>query len=276
MPINWFPGHMSSARRDIRKGMSGVNLVIEVLDARIPFSGTNPLVAELRGDKPCIQVLNKSDLADPGVTAAWLADIAKDPLRRAVSHSLDEKPLLPTLLRLSRDMVREDPVRPMIAMIVGIPNVGKSTLINSLSNRKIAKVANNPAITRSQQRVKVNRRLVLLDTPGFLWPRLSPEACGYRLAVTGAISDRVVDPEDIAVFAAAFLRERYPDAVRRAYDLDALPDGDVAMIEAIGRKRGCLIKGGVVDLTRASERLLRDLRAGVLGRISLETPADFA
>lgn len=274
MIINWFPGHMSTARKDIRKVMPGVDLVIEVLDARIPFSSENPLVNELRGDKPCIQILNKSDLADPAVTAAWLERIAADPSRRAIAHNTSQGRLLPLLLRRSEDMVKRVRTRPMKAMILGIPNVGKSTLINGLAERRIAKVGNKPAITQMQQRIQIGTDLVLLDTPGFLWPRLFPASCGYRLAVTGAISDRVVDYQDIALYALRFLRERYPAALAATYGLDAVSDDDVLLLESVGRRRGFLVKGGGVDLQRAAERLIQDLRAGAIGPISLETPAD--
>ena len=274
MIINWFPGHMSTARKDIRKVMPGVDLVIEVLDARIPFSSENPLVNELRGDKPCIQILNKSDLADPVVTAAWLERIAADPTRRAIAHHSGQGKLLPILMRRSEDLVKRVRTRPMKAMILGIPNVGKSTLINGLAERRIAKVGNKPAITQMQQRVQIGTDLVLLDTPGFLWPRLFPAACGYRLAVTGAISDRVVDYQDIALYALRFLRARYPDALVATYALDLLSDDDLELLEAVGRRRGFLVKGGGIDLQRAAERLIQDLRGGSLGPLSLETPAD--
>ena len=279
MPIHWFPGHMATAKREIRKAMPMVDLVIEVLDARIPFSSENPLVADLRGATPCIQILNKSDLADPDVTTAWLnaitAGFGVQGPRAAFTHHLHQPNLRDTVKDLAHSLCAAKP-RTMTAMILGVPNVGKSTLINLLAGRAIAKTGNKPAVTQAQQRIQVGKDLVLLDTPGFLWPRLSPEACGYRLAVTGAISDRVVDYQDIAVFAARFLSRRYPDAVRAFYKLDAVPKDELGIIEAIGRARGFLVKGGKVDLQRAAERLIYDLRAGTLGRISMETPADHA
>jgi ribosome biogenesis GTPase A len=272
--LNWFPGHMNTARREIRKAMPQIDLVIEVLDARIPFSSENPLVAELRGDRPCIQILNKGDLADPDVTAEWLAHIEAREGVLAMAHQHGQPRLNMRLLQRVRALVPPKRIGPARAMILGIPNVGKSTLINSLSGRAIAKTGNKPAITRLQQRVKIGRDLVLWDTPGFLWPRLSPPASGYRLAVTGAISDRVVEAQDIAQFAVRFLVERHPDRLISHYGLTELPEGEMAVLEAIGRRRGCLRKGGVVDLERAANVLLRHLNAGGLGRISLETPAD--
>jgi ribosome biogenesis GTPase A len=272
--LNWFPGHMNSARHEIRKAMPKIDLVIEVLDARIPFSSENPLVAKLRGDRPCIQILNKEDLADPDITTAWLAHIESREGVLAMTYQQGQPKLNMSLLQRVRALVPSNRVGPIRAMILGIPNVGKSTLINALSGRSIAKTGNKPAITRHQQRVKIGKHLVLWDTPGFLWPRLSPPVCGYRLAVTGAISDRVVDAQDIAQFAADFLVERYPERLMSHYDLTELPEGEMALIEAIGRRRGCLRKGGVVDLERAANVLLRELGAGDLGRISLEMPTD--
>ena len=272
--LNWFPGHMNTARRKIRKAMPKIDLVIEVLDARIPFSSENPLVAELRGDRPCIQILNKEDLADPEVTAEWLAHIEAREGVLAMAHQHDQRQLNKRLLQRVRALVPPKRNGPVMAMILGIPNVGKSTLINALSGRAIAKTGNKPAITRLQQRVKIGKDLVLWDTPGFLWPKLSPPACGYRLAVTGAISDRVVEAQDIAQFAIRFLVERHPDRLISLYGLTQLPEGEMAVLEAIGRRRGCLRKGGVIDFERAANILLRHLNGGELGRISLETPAD--
>ncbi len=274
MSIHWFPGHMATARREIRNVMPSVDLVIEVLDARIPFSSENPLVAELRGTKPCIQILNKSDLADPKVTAEWLACIATTPGVRAFPHNMHQSGLRDIVMGQARGLVSQVRARPLVAMILGIPNVGKSTLINKLSGRSIAKTANKPAVTQHQQRVQAGTDLVLLDTPGFLWPRLTPEACGYRLAVTGAISDRVVDYGDLAAFAARFLSKRYPGPLAAFYALKELPAEPSELVEAIGRRRGFLGKGGVVDQQRSAERLIHDLREGRFGPISLETPQD--
>ena len=274
MSINWFPGHMATSRREIRKVLPQVDLVIEVLDARIPSSSENPLVAELRGEKPSVLVLNKSDLADPDVTRAWLDFFTARPGVRAMAHHQEQAHFGRELSALARSLVAPGRVssRPLVALIVGIPNVGKSTLINTLAGRTVAVTGNKPAVTRIQQRVRVGSDLVLLDTPGFLWPKLDPPARGYRLALTGAISDRVIEYQDIAFFAARFLVDHHPDALRATYGLDALPSEEAALLEAIGRRRGFLIRGGGVDLQRASERLVHDLQDGALGRISLETP----
>ncbi len=272
--LNWFPGHMAKTKRQISEAMPKIHLVLEILDARIPFSSENPLVASMRGERPCIQILNKEDLADPDVTVLWLARINAREGVTAMSHQRGRGDLNRRLLDRVRTLGAQRGGEPISAMILGIPNVGKSTLINALSGRSLAKTGNEPAVTRHQQRVQIGKALVLWDTPGFLWPRLSPPVCGYRLATTGAISDRVVEAEQIADFAVKFLAKRYPDRLLERYDLTELPDGSAAIVEAIGRRRGCLRKGGIVDLERAANILLRDLGSGALGRISLETPAD--
>jgi ribosome biogenesis GTPase A len=273
MAINWFPGHMATARKMIRKVMPDVDLVIEVLDARIPLSSANPLLTELRGEKPCIQILNKADLADPQLTAAWVAHIESQPGMRALPHYREAAHVQRELVALGRTLVppHRTVARPMLAMIAGVPNVGKSTLINQLVGRTVAKTGNKPAVTRDQQRARVGSDLILLDTPGFLWPKLSAWR-GYRLAVTGAILDRVLEPEDLAYFAIKFLGQRYPTAIADHYEIPDLAADPGEALETIGRKRGFLRKGGVVDIARTAERLLLELRAGAFGRITLETP----
>ncbi len=273
MLIHWFPGHMATAHREIRERLSAVDLIIEVLDARIPRSSSNPLIAELRGSKPSIQILNKRDLADPEITEAWLSHLRAQPGLTAIAHQTGQRGFPAALTSLARGLVPPGRARPLTAMIIGIPNVGKSTLLNGLAGRAIAKAGAKPAVTQMQQRVAVGSSLVLYDTPGFLWHKLSP-AQGLRLAVTGAISERVLEIEEIAAAAAQLLETRHPGALARAYGLQTLPEGDAARLEAIGQSRGYLLRGGVVDLKRAAERLLQDLRAGTLGPISLEAPGE--
>lgn len=273
MTIHWFPGHMSTARNELRKVMPDVDMVIEVLDARLPFSSENPLVGELRGQKPCIQILNKSDLADPLVTTEWMESIAVRPGIGVLLHH-HQSSLMQPLTSLARKLVRARRSGPLVAMILGIPNVGKSTLINGLAGRPIAKTANKPGLTRVPQRVKVGPDLILLDSPGLLWPRLSPVACAFRLAVSGAISDRVLEYEELTEFAIPFLRERYPSGVIRHYGLEDFPAQNADLLEAVARRRGFLGRGGFVDIARAAERLILDLREGKLGPLSLERPSD--
>ncbi len=272
--INWFPGHMHKARKEIAEIMPQVDVIIEVLDARIPYSSENPLVPGLRGDTPCIKLLNKADLADPAITDLWVAELERTQGVRALPVSQQQPERIRQLLPLCESLLphRNLAIRPARAMIMGIPNVGKSTLINTLAGRVIAKTGNEAGVTKAQQKIKLDNGILLTDTPGFLWPKLSPPECGYRLAATGAIKDTVFDYVDIALFTAAYLLDAYPDALKARYHLDALPDTDVELLEAIGRQRGSMRKGGSVELQKVSALLINELRAGQLGRISLETP----
>jgi len=272
--INWFPGHMNKAKREIAKAMPRVDLVMEILDARIPGSSSNPLVPDLRGEKPFLKILNKADLADPGVTGTWLRHLENDPGVRAIAVQKDNAKDVKGLLDVARGMLPSTRRggRPIMAMILGIPNVGKSTLINIMCGRAVAKVGNRPAVTQQQARIKAAKDFVLLDTPGFLWPRLDPPECGSRLAVTGAIKDAVLDIDEIAFFAARFMIRRYPEAVADKYKLEDVPAEPYELLEKIGAKRGCLGKGGMLNLQKVSEIFLRELRAGQMGRITLEWP----
>ncbi|WP_213999808.1 ribosome biogenesis GTPase YlqF [Arsukibacterium sp.] len=274
MSINWFPGHMHKARKEIAEVMPQVDIIIEMLDARIPFSSENPLVPQLRGNTPCIKVLNKADLADPALTAVWVNHFEQQTGVRAIPISQQHPEHIKALLKLCNDMLPERnlDIRPARAMIMGIPNVGKSTLINTLAGRTIAKTGNEAGVTKAQQRIKLENNVVLTDTPGFLWPKLSPPTCGYRLAVTGAIKDTVFEYADIALFAADYLLQVYPQAVMQRFDLTEQPDSDLALLDAIGVRRGCMRKGGVVDLEKAGTILITELRAGNLGPVTLETP----
>ena len=276
MAINWYPGHMKKARREIGKAMSQVDFVVELLDARIPYSSETPLVASLRRDKPSLKILNKADLADPAVTKLWLAHLQRERGVKAVAMNWKETKRIRGLMEQGRRLLPADrnKGRPVTAMILGVPNVGKSTMINTLRGKAVARTGDVPAITKGQQKVKLSNDLTLLDTPGFLWPRLYPAECGYRLAVTGAIRDTAIDYQDVALFAAEFLRTRYPEATMARYKLKALPESREALLAAVGSKRGCLQKGGVLDMHRASEVLLYELRQGMIGPLSLETPAD--
>ncbi len=258
--------------------MPKIDLVIEVMDARLPFSSENPLVTELRGDRPCIKVLNKSDLADPAVTRRWLDYYGKESMVKAIAVSA-EKPgqLRREVAGLCRQLLpgRGQTGRRISTMIMGIPNVGKSTLINILRGKVVAKVGNEPAVTKSQQRIYLDNGIVLSDTPGILWPKIEDEDSGYRLAVTGAIKNTAVEYEDIALYAAEFLLANYPQRLAARYKLAELPQSDEQLLDIIGRKRGCLRAGGVVDWHKASEILIHDLRSGALGRISMERPDQF-
>lgn len=272
--INWFPGHMNKARREIAKAMPKVDLVMEVLDARIPGSSSNPLVPDLRGEKPFLKILNKSDLADPGATGTWIRHLENEPGVRAIAVQKDKPKEVRALVDVARSMLpeRRKGGRPIMAMILGIPNVGKSTLINTICGKSIAKVGNRPAVTQHQARIKAAKDFMLLDTPGFLWPRLDPPECGSRLAVTGAIKDAVLDLDEIAFFAARVVMKRYPDLLIEKFSLDSMPEEPYELLERIGARRGCIGKGGMLNLQKVSEVFLRELRAGSLGRLTLEWP----
>lgn len=274
MAIQWFPGHMHKARKEIKKAMPQTDVIIEVLDARIPFSSENPLVAQLRANKPCIKLLNKSDLADPLITRLWLDFFEQDSSVRSAAVSIEQKAQIKKVTELCRHLApdRNSATKPLRVMIMGIPNVGKSTIINILSGRSIAKVGDEPAVTKHQQKIQLSHHIELNDTPGFLWPKIENIDSGYRLAITGAIRNTAMEYEDVALHAAGYLLTAYPDVVKERYKLRALPENDIGLLEAIGRKRGCLQAGGVVNLHKAAEILLNEFRGKLLGRISLETP----
>ncbi len=274
MTINWFPGHMHKARKDIAEVMPQVDVIIEVLDARIPFSSENPLVPQLRGNTPCIKLLNKADLADPEITALWVAKMEAEQGIKALPVSQKQPGVMQHLLPMCNALLpqRDHNKMPVRAMIMGIPNVGKSTIINNLAGRTIAKTGNEAGITKSQQKIKLENGIILTDTPGFLWPKLTPPTCGFRLAITGAIKDTVFDYIDIAMFAADYLAKAYPEQLKKWFKLDSLPETDLEILEAIGVSRRCLRKGGGVELQKVSTLLITELRAGLLGRIGFETP----
>ena len=275
MLIQWYPGHMHKASKEIKQTLHNVDIVIEVLDARIPFSSQNPMLVTLRGDKPCIKILSKSDLADPEITQQWQIYLEQEHNVKTLAVTVEYPEKIRQLSDLCHKMLPEKvPSGRLInTLIVGIPNVGKSTLINILAGRLIAKTGNEPAITKMQQRIAIGNGIVLLDTPGVLWPNLENKNTGYRLATTGAIKDTAINHEQIAYFAAEFLLQSYPESVKSRFQLEHLPDSEEALLKAIGKSRGCLRSGGQVDMDRVSKILLAELRAGTIGRMSFETPA---
>jgi len=278
MAVQWYPGHMNKARRKITEAMPNIDLVIEVMDARIPFSSENPMVAELRQHRPCIKLLNKSDLADPNVTQAWLDYFNHQQGIKAQAVCMQESDKIQRLPALCRKLLpnRNSAAKNIRVMIMGIPNVGKSTLINTLAGRTAAKVGDEPAVTKNvslpQQQIMLQGGIALSDTPGILWPKIHNENSSYRLAVTGAIKNTAIDFEDIADFAAEYLLLNYPDVLMERYKFKRLPGSSVECLEMLGAKRGCLRPGGIIDMPRAAEILIHEIRNGTLGALSFETP----
>lgn len=275
MTIRWFPGHMGKALEDIQELIKRVDVVIEVLDARLPHSSSNHRLQELRRTKPWIKVLNKHDLADPLVTKAWVKEFERQSGVRALPLSAKSHGDTKPLIKLCRTMApkRGKPGFPVRVMVVGIPNVGKSTLINTLAGKNMAKVGDRPAVTTTTQMIDLRCGVVLNDTPGVLWPDMDDQDGAYRLATSGAIGAGAMDSATVGLFAAAYLMTRYPGLLLARYGLEQLPPTPHDLVVAVGRRLGCLAGGGEVDLTRAAEALLRELRSGKLGRISLEEPA---
>ncbi len=274
MTIKWYPGHMGTAHEKLTDMISKTDLVIEILDARLPVSSSNHLLTQLRRHKPCIKVLNKNDLADPTVTKAWVRELERLSGVRALPLSAKQHREVNRLIKLCRQLApnRGNPGFPLRAMIVGIPNVGKSTLINTLAGRSLAKVGDKPAITTITQRIELDKGMVLYDTPGLLWPDMEDQTAAYRLATSGAIGAAALDYLDVGLFALRFMLQRYPEMLRSRYQLTDPPDDPLAVLAQIARRLGCLVSGGEVDLNRAAEAFLRELRSGKLGRISLEEP----
>ncbi|HEY7886080.1 MAG TPA: ribosome biogenesis GTPase YlqF [Cellvibrionaceae bacterium] len=274
MTLQWYPGHMHKAQKEMRQILPMVDLIIEVLDARIPFSSENPLIAKLRGDKPVIKVLAKSDLADAENLAMWQQhlDAERNTKTLAVSTTTPERMHL--LVDLARKMAptKTAAIGKLKAMIVGIPNVGKSTLINTLAGRAVAKTGNEPAITKRQQTIHIAEDVVLLDTPGILWPKQAYENSSYRLALTGAIKDTAMAYDDVAFFGVTYLLKAYPEALKARYQLESLPDGEVEFLELVAKRRGCLGAGGHADFNKVSQIFVNDFRSGGFGPVSLETP----
>ncbi|HRP23180.1 ribosome biogenesis GTPase YlqF [Thauera sp.] len=283
MPIQWFPGHMASARKKAAEAMAAIDVVIEVTDARLPEASSNPMIAELRRfrNRPCLKLLNKSDLADPEATRAWLDFYNRQPGVQAVAISAKSAAEVARIPALCRALAphRDDGVKPLRMIIMGIPNVGKSTLMNALLKRKVAKVGDEPAVTKHQQTLDLGPGMTLTDTPGMMWPKIDFDADGYMLAASHAIGRNAVIDEEVAAFLGEILIARYPARLAARYKLDAAAtaalDGH-ALLETVGRRRGCLVKGGGLDLEKAAQILLQDYRDGALGRISLETPASRA
>lgn len=287
MTIQWFPGHMNATRKAIAERMKTIDVVIEMLDARLPGSSANPTLAEMTAAKPRLKIINKQDLADPARTPEWLAHYAAQQDTGAIALDASQTPpaqrqaIIDACHRLAPG--RGGLVKPMRVLICGIPNVGKSTLINTLSLKRQAKAADEAGVTKQEQRILLADDFYLYDTPGMLWPKIIVPESGYRLAISGAVGRNAYDDVEVALELLAYLKGEYPEALRARYGLAAdtaqvalRTQSDEDILEAIGRKRGAVISGGRINLQKAAEVLLTDFRGGVLGRITLETVAQFS
>jgi ribosome biogenesis GTPase A len=279
MPIQWFPGHMHSTKKAIAERLPEIDAVIELLDARLPGSSANPLLAELTRGKPALKVLNKQDLAEAELTERWLDHYRALPGTHALA--LDASVVAPArqLVAACRALapLRGGMVKPLRVLICGIPNVGKSTLINTLAGHRAAKTGDEPGITKVEQKIMLASDFQLFDTPGMLWPRIVVEQSGYHLAASGGIGRNAYDEEEVAMALLSNVRRRHGDRLRARYQLDEVSTlSDDALLAEIGRKRGGLRAGCQVNLQKAAEIAINDFRAGAWGRITLESPGDFA
>ena len=282
MNIQWYPGHMTKTRRQIEADLKLVDAVCEIVDARIPISSRNPDIDAICGNKPRIIVLNRMDLADPNATKRWAEYFKKKGIVAVATDCKSRKginnfqPAVRSVLKekLERDAAR-GLNRPLKVMIVGIPNVGKSTLINQISGRKGAKAENRPGVTRGKQWVTVDTGLLLLDTPGILWPKFEDPEVGMMLAYTGAVKENIIDIEELACHLAELLWKYYPDTLRNRYGIDVVPGlPGYMLIEEMGRKRGYLLARGEINTERMSKVLVDEYRAGKLGYFTLEMPEE--
>lgn len=280
--VNWFPGHMTKARKIITENLKLVDVVIELLDARIPYSSANPMLKEIIANKPRVIALNKADLADPAITRKWQVYFKSQGVPAVPVDAMSgkgTKQLVALVEELARDktdrLLAKGAVKPRAArvMIIGIPNVGKSSLINRLAGAARTKTADKPGVTRAKQWIRIGKNLELLDTPGILWPKFEDMTVGLKLSFTGAINDEAVDREQVVGVFLETMRTMYPDRLRERYKLDGdLPAEPMEILELIGRKRGCLVKGGIVDTEKAQRIVFTDFRGGKMGLVSLDLP----
>jgi len=280
MTIQWFPGHMAKARREVTEKLKLVDIIFELVDARIPESSSNPMLKEIIQHKPRLILLNKADMADRTATNKWINYYAEQgQLALSINSQVGTglKEIVKSAEKLLHEKIERQKAkgikpRAIRAMIIGIPNVGKSTLINRLAKRNIAKTGNTPGVTRAQQWIKVGKELELLDTPGILWPKFEDPETGYKLALTGAIKDTLLNMQDIAVFGLKYLENYYPDRILDRYQLTEIPEEISVLFDKIGQLRGCLTSGGEVDYDKTAEIVIRDLRMQKFGNLTFDLP----
>ena len=282
MNIQWYPGHMTKTRRQMEADLKQVDAVCEILDARIPISSRNPDIDSICGNKPRIVIMNRMDLADPNATKQWIAHFREKGMAAIATDCKTKRGIndfQPAVRSLLKEKIERDAARGMKrsvrVMVVGIPNVGKSTLINQISGRKGAKAENRPGVTRGKQWVTVDGGLLLLDTPGILWPKFEDPNVGLALAFTGAVKENVIDVEELACRLFSLLWQRYPDAVKARYGIDMPEDAQgYELLEAAGKKRGFLLARGEINTERMAKVLVDEYRSGKLGRLTFEMPED--
>jgi len=278
MTIQWFPGHMAKARREVTEKLKLVDIIFELIDARLPLSSRNPMIDEVLGQKTRLLILNKADMADDFQTKKWIRYFEERGQRAVAINSFEGKGLQSVtkaateLLAEKWERMRSRGIKPRAirAMIVGIPNVGKSTLINRLAKKNLAKTGNTPGITKAQQWIKVEKELELLDTPGILWPKFEDQSVGYKLALTGAIKDTIINMEDLAVYGLRFLAEHYPKRMEERYKLTEVDEDLVETFDHIGKLRRVYAGGGEIDYDQVAQLIVRDIRAQHLGKLTFD------
>jgi ribosome biogenesis GTPase A len=279
MAIQWFPGHMNLTRKAIAERIREIDVVIEVLDARLPGSSANPLLADMTGHKPTLKILNKQDVADPDRTQQWLDHYNAQPDTRAIPLQASDQAAAARLAPACHALApgRGGMAKPMRVLICGVPNVGKSTLINALTNKRHAKTGDEAGITKMEQRITLADDFYLYDTPGLLWPRIIVAKSGYNLAASGAIGRNAYDEEEVALELVDYLRHHYAALIEARFKLSGVAEmKDEQVLEAVGRQRGALLGKGRINTQKAAEIVITEFRAATLGRITLETPAEFA
>ncbi|MCP2033101.1 ribosome biogenesis GTPase A [Planomicrobium sp. HSC-17F08] len=278
MTIQWFPGHMAKARREVTEKLKLVDIIFELVDARLPLSSRNPMIDQVIQQKPRLIILNKMDMADEVETKKWIRYFEEQGTRAVAINSLDGRGLQ-LVTRTSKEILAEKwdrmiakgiKPRAIRAMIVGIPNVGKSTLINRLSKKSLAKTGNMPGVTKAQQWIKVGKEIELLDTPGILWPKFEDPETGFKLAVTGAIKDSVIQMQELAIYALKFLEERYPERLKERYGIEKVDEDVAVAFEIIAKRRSFVLPGGEIDYDMTAEAIVRDIRNQYLGRVTFD------
>ena len=281
MNINWFPGHMVVAKKQIKESLGLVDVVIEIIDARIPISSRNPDFDELVGNKPRVIALNKSDLADPVMNKKWIEHFKKQGIKAILMNSITGvgiKEVLKSANELMKEKLEKEAAKGRVgrsvrAAVMGIPNSGKSSFINKVSGKNAVEVGNKPGVTRKKQWIRTNQGVELMDTPGILWPKFEDEKIGLHLAYTSAIRYEILDNTELAINILVELKERYKQALETRYKLTDIAELEGhEILEAIGRKRGCMVSGGNVDLTKAANIVIEEFRKGTIGKITLEVP----